>query len=53
MLIMSSSPKTNTIETFILPSQFEEYTQKGYIVFLSQESERGTYRAIKIELITQ
>ena len=46
-----NSKKTKTIETFIKPEQFEEYTKRGYVVFLAQPTAFGTFKAIKIELV--
>lgn len=43
--------KTKTIETFISPEQFEEYTRQGFVVFMERPTAFGTYKAIKIELI--
>ncbi len=41
--------KTKTTETFILPEQFEEYTKKGFIIFMERPTAFGTYKAVKIE----
>jgi hypothetical protein len=46
-----SSKKTKTTETFILPSQFEEYTRQGYVIFIEKPTAFGTFKAIKIELV--
>ena len=45
--------KTKTIETFIVPEQFEEYTKKGFVVFMEHPTAFGTFKAIKIELVTE
>ena len=47
-----SSKKTKTIETFISPAQFEEYTRQGFIIFIERPTAFGTYKAVKIELVT-
>lgn len=46
------SKKTKTTETFIRPEQFEEYKTKGFVVFMEHPTAFGTYKAIKIELVT-
>ena len=46
-----NSKKTKTTETFILPEQFEEYTKRGFVVFMGYPTAFGTYKAIKIELV--
>lgn len=43
--------KTKTTETFIRPEQFEEYKNKGFVVFMERPTPFGTYKAIKIELV--
>ncbi len=48
-----STKKTKTTETFILPDQFDEYTERGFVVFMERPTAFGTYKAIKIELVTQ
>ncbi len=48
-----NSKKTKTTETFILPEQFEEYTKRGFVVFMGYPTAFGTYKAIKIELVAQ
>jgi len=45
--------KTKTTETFIKPEQFEEYSRRGFVVFMERPTAFGTYKAIKIELITR
>ncbi|HEX8356649.1 MAG TPA: hypothetical protein VF610_04525 [Segetibacter sp.] len=47
-----NSKKTKTTETFIRPEQFEEYTKLGFIVFMERPTAFGTFKAIKIELVT-
>lgn len=47
------SKKTKTTETFILPEQFEEYTQRGFVVFMERPTAFGTYKAIKIEFVKE
>ncbi len=42
---------TKTTETYILPKEFEEYTEKGFIIFMTQPTAFGTYRAVKIEVL--
>lgn len=44
--------KIKTTETFILPAEFDNYTHLGYTIFMSKPTMSGTYRAIKIEVIT-
>ena len=44
--------KIKTTETFILPAEFDNFTQLGYTIFMSKPTMVGTYRAIKIEAIT-
>ena len=46
-----NTKKTKTTETFISPEQFEEYTKRGFVVFMERPTAFGTYRAIKIELV--
>lgn len=46
-----NSKRTKTTETFIRPEQFEEYTTKGFVVFMEHPTAFGTYKAIKIELV--
>lgn len=48
-----NNKKTKTTETFIHPTQFDEYTKKGFVVFMERPTAFGTYKAIKIELVTQ
>lgn len=48
-----SSKKTKTTETFIRPEQFEEYTKRGFVVFMARPTAFGTYKAIKIEFIKE
>lgn len=43
--------KTKTTETFILPEEFETYTQKGFTIFMTKPTMFGTYRAVKVEVI--
>lgn len=45
--------KTKTTETFILPEEFNYYTQLGYTIFMSKPTMFGTYRAIKIEMLKE
>lgn len=47
-----TTKKTKTIETFITPEQFDEYTKSGFVVFIEQPTAFGTFKAIKIELVT-
>lgn len=49
---MMFATKTKTTETFILPEEFDYYTQLGYTIFMSKPTMFGTYRALKIEAIT-
>jgi hypothetical protein len=46
-----NTKKTKTIETFIRPEQFDEYTKLGFVVFIERPTAFGTYKAIKIELV--
>lgn len=48
-----SRKKTKTTETFIRPKQFEEYTNKGFVVFTERPTAFGTFKAIKIELVAK
>ncbi len=48
-----TSSKIITTETYILPSQFEEYSNLGFVVFMSKETDNGTFRAIKVEMICE
>ena len=48
-----NNKKTKTIETFILPDQFEEYTKRGFVVFMERPTAFGTYKAIKIEVVSE
>ncbi len=48
-----TSSKTITTETYILPAQFEEYSKLGFVVFISKETDNGTYRAIKVEMLSE
>lgn len=48
-----SRKKTKTTETFIRPEQFEEYTNKGFVVFTERPTAFGTFKAIKIELVVK
>ncbi|MCY7420959.1 MAG: hypothetical protein LH478_04360 [Chitinophagaceae bacterium] len=43
--------KTKTTETFILPQEFDYYTNLGYTIFMSKPTMFGTYKALKIEAI--
>ena len=43
--------KTKTIETYILPEEFEQYSKLGYVIFMSRPTAFGTYKAVKIELV--
>ena len=43
--------KTKTNETFILPEEFDYYTNMGYTIFMSKPTMFGTYKALKIEAI--
>ena len=45
--------RTKTLETFIIPEEFDDYTKRGYVIFLSKPTVFGTYRAIKIEVINE
>jgi hypothetical protein len=45
--------KTKTTETFIRPEQFEEYANNGFVVFMERPTAFGTYKAIKIELVSE
>ena len=45
--------RTKTIETFIIPEEFDDYTKRGYVIFLSKPTVFGTYRAVKIEVIKE
>lgn len=45
--------KTKTTETFIRPEQIEEYTKRGFVVFMERATAFGTYKAIKIELVCE
>ncbi len=44
---------TKTIETYISPNQFEEYTQLGFVVFITRPTENGKYKAVKIEIVNE
>ena len=46
-----NTKKRITTETFIGPEQFEEYTKRGYVIFMERPTAFGTYKAIKIEFI--
>jgi hypothetical protein len=46
-----NTKKTITIETFIRPEQFEEYSKRGYVIFMERPTAFGTYKAIKIEFL--
>ncbi len=48
-----STKKTKTTQRFILPEQFEEYTKRGFVVFMERATAFGTYKAIKIELVAE
>lgn len=48
-----SIKRTKTTETFILPEQFDEYTKRGFVVFLERPTAFGTYKAIKIEFVKE
>ena len=48
-----STKRTKTTETFIMPEQFEEYTKRGFIVFMERPTAFGTYKAIKIEFVAE
>ena len=50
--ITMKSKKTQTTETFIKPEQFEEFTRMGFVIFMERPTAFGTYKAIKIELVT-
>lgn len=50
---MMFATKTKTTETFILPEEFDHYTQLGYTIFMSKPTMFGTYRAIKIEMVRE
>lgn len=50
---MMFATKTKTTETFILPEEFNYYTQSGYTIFMSKPTMFGTYRAIKIEMVKE
>lgn len=52
-LNIMNTKKTKTTETFIRPEQFEEYTKKGFVVFMERPTAFGTYKAIKIELVSE
>lgn len=45
--------KAKTTETFISPAEFDRYTALGYVIFMSRPTSFGTYRAIKIDLLTE
>lgn len=40
-----------TSEVFIVPAEFADYTNKGYVIFMSQPTAFGTYKAVKIEVV--
>lgn len=46
-----NAKKTKTTETFITPEQFEEYTNRGFVIFMARPTTFGTYKAIKIEVV--
>ncbi len=48
-----NTKKTKTTETFIRPEQFEEYANKGFVVFMERPTAFGTFKAIKIELVAE
>ncbi|MDB5248197.1 MAG: hypothetical protein JWQ40_2591 [Segetibacter sp.] len=48
-----NTKKTKTTETFIRPEQFEEYTKRGFVVFIERPTAFGTFKAIKIEFISK
>lgn len=48
-----TSNKTKTTETYILPNQFEEYSKLGFVVFMAKETDNGTFRAIKVEVLSE
>ncbi len=50
---MMFATKTKTTETYILPEEFDYYTQSGYTIFMSKPTMFGTYRAIKIEIVRE
>jgi len=43
--------RTKTIETYILPQEFEQYSKMGYVIFMAKPTVFGTYKAVKIELV--
>lgn len=45
------SKKTKTTETFIRPEQFEEFTKRGFVVFMERPTAFGTFKAVKIEIV--
>lgn len=45
--------RTKTSETFIAPEQFDDYSKKGYVIFMTRPTAFGTYKAIKVELISE
>jgi hypothetical protein len=45
--------RTKTSETFISPEQFDDYTRRGYVIFMTKPTAFGTYKAIKVEMITE
>lgn len=46
-----NTKKTKTTETFIKPEQFDEYTKRGFVVFITCPTAFGTYKAVKIEVV--
>lgn len=52
-LTAMTTKKTKTTETFIHPEQFEEYANRGFVVFMERPTAFGTFKAIKIELIAE
>ncbi len=43
--------RTKTTEVYILPKEFDTYSKKGFVIFVSKPTVFGTYKAIKIELV--
>jgi hypothetical protein len=43
--------RTKTIEIYILPEEFEQYSKMGYVIFMANPTVFGTYKAVKIELV--
>lgn len=48
-----ASQHTKTIEMYISPAQFAEYTQQGFVVFMTRPTENGKFKAIKIEVVNE